>query len=80
VKPVPVPHTVGNTQPLTEWNGRLAIAAVRGCEGPDVASLLWFDPVSKAEQVLWSPRRGDRNAQFIPFQQADVAPTQAGLA
>jgi hypothetical protein len=76
---VVVPHTVGNTVPLTALGKRIAVAAVQGCEGPDVPSLLWFDPVTGGEQVIWAPRRGDHRAAFVPFQADDVAPAEARL-
>jgi len=65
VHEMPIPHTVGNTIPLAVWNGRLAVQARQGCEGPDAPSLLWFDPSTGAEQVLWSPQRGDEDVQIL---------------
>ena len=73
IDPVRIPDTAGNTVPVTAWRGRLAVAAIQGCEGPAVPSLLWFDPTTKAEQVLWAPRSGDLDPQFVPYQASDVA-------
>lgn len=66
----PIPHTTGNTVPLTAWQGRLAVAAVQGCEGSVVPSLLWFDPATQAEQVLWAPHRGDTDVRFVAYPQS----------
>jgi TolB protein len=63
---VTVPHTASDNRVLTSFGSRLLIQAPTSCTGSD--SLLWFNPVTHAEQwLIRAPSNVIGVASAIPF-------------
>lgn len=77
-----IPNVTQNSKPLAVRGSTVAVEAVLGCEEPQkpqAPSLFWWDPKTGHEQVIWAPKQGDQDADFIPFQSPYAAPLQAWL-
>jgi hypothetical protein len=64
ITPVTVPHTTGNNNRVVTVNGgRMLLDAQTGCPGSQL--LLWFNPVTRAEQWLLRTPAGEAGVESV---------------